>query len=386
MLFNSSEAYNSVFGYNTNVRKWDFYEVWNRNAGDLNTLNCTNIVLHARRRKALALAFTDQSVKPTIPFMERHVDRGNELLSGKKFDSEGWSNPQDLSSWADYLMFDLFGDICFGKANNTKEPESNTLKEIPHAIASYMCLYNPVRFIPARPFTEYTNDAATDRQIASAGCDALVETPRVGCGYGSYSPKGRQGVLRLLRSFSSGPHRQRATTRSEKGSVEREDMFDFLCTVKDPETGHFALTTEELIADSNLLIIAGSDTTSSTTTALFFFFITRNPQVYAKLVRESTTNFKSAEDIGSGPDLMTKCEYLRTVIYETLRLSPAGPSEEERTILPGGATIARDFYPEGVDVGIPTWSIGRNENLFKDVNVFRPERWIISDNPDTLNT
>jgi cytochrome P450 len=157
--------------------------------------------------------------------------------------------------------------------------------------------------------------------------------------------------------------------------------------VKDPETGHFALTTEELIADSNLLIIAGSDTTSSTTTALFFFFfITRNPQVYAKLVRESTTNFKSADDIGSGPDLMTKCEYLRAVIYETLLLSPAGPSEEERTILPGGATIARDFYPEGVDVGIPTWSIGRNENLFKDVNVFRPERWIISDNPDTLNT
>jgi cytochrome P450 len=171
----------------------------------------------------------------------------------------------------------------------------------------------------------------------------------------------------------------------EKGTVDREDMFHFLCTARDPDTGEFALTIQDLIADTNLLIVAGSDTTSSTICAVFFF-ITRHPRVYAKLAKEVRGNFRSAEEIGSGRDLMAKCEYLRAVIDETLRLSPAGPAELERTVLPGGTMIAGEFYPEGVTVGISNWSLGRNEDLWGDANTFRPERWIVSDHPDTLNT
>jgi cytochrome P450 len=165
---------------------------------------------------------------------------------------------------------------------------------------------------------------------------------------------------------------------AEKGTVEREDMFHFLCTARDPETGDFALTTDDLIADSNLLIVAGSDTTSTTVTALFFF-ITRHPRIYTKLATEIRTNFKRAEDIGAGSDFMTKCEYLRAVIQESLRLAPAGPSEAERIILKGGTTIAGEYFPEGITVGIPAWSIGRNEALFGDSYTFRPERWIPSE-------
>jgi cytochrome P450 len=144
LLFRSSEAYNSVFSPSTNVKKSPFYDVWRRNVHDLNTLACTDVALHARRRKALALAFTDQSVRATIPYMERHVDRWNELLPGEKFDADGWSDSQDMAEWTDYLMFDLFGDVCFGKMNDTKEPGENALRRIPHAIALYMKIHNPV--------------------------------------------------------------------------------------------------------------------------------------------------------------------------------------------------------------------------------------------------
>jgi cytochrome P450 len=168
---------------------------------------------------------------------------------------------------------------------------------------------------------------------------------------------------------------------AEKRPVEREDMFHFLCIARDPETGGFTLTTENLIADSNLLTVAGTDTTSVTVTALIFF-ITRNPRVYTKLVEEVRTNFQSAEDIGSGLDLMAKCEYLRAACYETLRLSPAGPSELERTVLSGEIMIAGEHDPESTIIGVPKWSLGRNEALWGDYNAFRPERWIASD----LNT
>ena len=133
-----------MFGQRANVKKSPFYEVWRRNKHDLNTLGCTNVEMHARRRKALALAFTDQSVKATIPFVAQHVDRWNELLSGENVHNKGWSSSQNLSVWTNYLLFDLFGDICFGSSNNTKEPGPNDLKRIPHNITRYLRFYNPV--------------------------------------------------------------------------------------------------------------------------------------------------------------------------------------------------------------------------------------------------
>jgi cytochrome P450 len=129
---------------NQNVKRSGFYECWRRHATDINTLAVTDVALHAQRRKALGLAFTDQSMKAAIPFMTRHVDRWNEVMPGEKFDDEGWSNAQDVSKWMEFLMIDLFGDVCFGRQNDTKEPGKNPLKVIPHNIARYLRVYNPV--------------------------------------------------------------------------------------------------------------------------------------------------------------------------------------------------------------------------------------------------
>jgi cytochrome P450 len=65
-------------------------------------------------------------------------------------------------------------------------------------------------------------------------------------------------------------------------------------------------------------------------------------------VKEIRENFSSAKDIGSGLDFMAKCEYLRAVIHETMRLCPSGPSEVERNILKEGTIIAGERAAEGV--------------------------------------
>jgi hypothetical protein len=142
--FQTPEAYNAMFGQRANVKKSPFYEVWRRNKHDLNTLGCTSVETHARRRNALALAFTEQSVKATTPFVAQHVDRWNTLLPGEDFNGEGWSSPQSLSQWATYLLFDMFGGIYFGSSNNTNEPGPKDLKRIPHNITTYLRFYNPV--------------------------------------------------------------------------------------------------------------------------------------------------------------------------------------------------------------------------------------------------
>ncbi len=172
---------------------------------------------------------------------------------------------------------------------------------------------------------------------------------------------------------------------SEKGLVEQETMFDSLCKARNPDTGEYALAPGDLIGDINMLTVAGLDTTSTATSA-FFFFITRNPRVYTKLVKEIRETFQNADQIGTAPELMAQCEYLRAVISETIRLAPPGPGEFERIVRQGGITIGGDFYPEGTLVGVPIWALGRNERTFGDSSTFRPERWIVSDDPNTLNT
>jgi cytochrome P450 len=162
-----------------------------------------------------------------------------------------------------------------------------------------------------------------------------------------------------------------------KGEAIREDMFHYLFQAKNPETGAPAYSEPELLAEANLLIIAGSDTTSVNLCG-FFFNITQNPRIYAKLVREIRTTFASADEIVGGTTL-NGCEYLRACIHESMRMTPAGPSELSRTVLRGGTTIDGDFIPEGTDVGTAGWSTGRNEETYGDPQIYRPERWIVDE-------
>ncbi len=104
----------------------------------MNTNTERDVAKHAKRRKILSKAFTDKTLKSTIPVMIKHIDRWNELLPGEKADTEGWPEPQNVATWADYLMFDMFNEICFGKSNEIKEPGPNKLKSMPHNVTTYM--------------------------------------------------------------------------------------------------------------------------------------------------------------------------------------------------------------------------------------------------------
>lgn len=174
--------------------------------------------------------------------------------------------------------------------------------------------------------------------------------------------------------------RQKALKEAkEKGVTSgraREDMFHYLCEATHPDHGGPAYTDQELLAEANLLIIAGSDTTSIQLSG-FFFYITRNERCYNKAVAEIRSTFASPEEIRQGPKVTT-CTYLRACLDESMRLTPPGPSELLRRILPGGQTVDGDYYPEGVHVGASMWCSARHEGL-GDPFVYRPERWIPDD-------
>ncbi|KAL8719417.1 MAG: hypothetical protein Q9225_003582 [Loekoesia sp. 1 TL-2023] len=356
LLFNSPKANRDIYEGNANVKKGSFYLMYPRNVGAVNTWNCVDKVRHARKRRILNAAFSDRALKTSEEYIIQHADRWCELLGDAA--NNGWSLPRNIADWSDRLVFDILGELCFARSFNIKEPEDNDLKSIPHTMTDY-CGF--MYYFSQSPLL------STWLWLKPKGLDRLFEIAR---------PKGAQLFVNFSESCLTTRLNQEKKMQEKKmntGDV-REDMFHFLFRAKDPETGGPGYTEEELRGESDLLITGGSDTTS-TVFAAMFFYLTRNPKVYEKLTGEIREKFNSADDIRSGTRL-NSCRYLRAFINEAMRMNPPVGAELDREALPGGITIDGHYVRKGTKVGVASFSLHHNEDIFHEPFAFRPERWI----------
>ncbi|KAF2791120.1 benzoate 4-monooxygenase cytochrome P450 [Melanomma pulvis-pyrius CBS 109.77] len=358
VIFYDPEAYKAIYSTKANVQRSGFYTAWKRNKMDAHTLNTVDVAEHAYKRKLLNVSFTEKSVRAASEFVFRHVDRWNELMVG---DSEDWSKPVDFSESVGTLVFDISGDLCFGRSFETKEPGENPLKTMPQSIEEYMRFYYPIARSPLLNLVLW---------LKPRGLDSLFE---------AISPP----TINHFNEFVYRSVSERLKLHQEqKGKPETEqrlDMFHFLCEAKDPDTGRPAHDEQTLRAEASLLVIAGSDTSATSLTAtMFYLSLPSQAHRLTKLVREIRSTFQSAEEIVQGPKLAS-CVYMKACIEEAMRLSPAGPSELARQVRAGGIIIKGDYYPEGTIVGTSAFTSGRNEKIYGDSYTYRPERWIVDE-------
>ncbi|GAB1318167.1 Benzoate 4-monooxygenase cytochrome P450 [Madurella fahalii] len=360
VLFCDPEAYADIYGMKSNVRRSRFYSALKRSSRESTTLNTIDVAEHAKKRKLLNLCFTEKSLRASSGFIIKHVDRWNELLIGEEERKTGaWTAPLDLSEKLDALVFDIMGDLCFGRSFDIKEPGENPLKAVPHFIADYMKFYYPMCRSPLRDLIIWLKPRGLDRLIE------LISPPNVRH-YNEFVYNSVTSRIVLQEKQASMPEHER-----------RQDMFYFLADARDPATGLPVYREDELRAESSLLIIAGSDTTAVSLSGIFFY-LTGDPRRLQKLVDEIRTTFASADDIVHGLKL-SSCEYLRACVDEGMRLSPAGPCETPREVLPGGILIKGEYYPRGTIVAAAPWVDSRSTKVFGDAEVFRPERWIVDE-------
>jgi hypothetical protein len=134
-----------------------------KNIREKTTLNAIDPAEHAQRRKMLNRCFTDQSTTAVSAFVSQHIDRWHEILLEEHNSTTEWSDSLNLGEKLDYLVFDIMGDLCFGRSFNNKEPGDNPLREVPQNIIQYLKFYYPVRnfhFIllsKARPVDKITD-------------------------------------------------------------------------------------------------------------------------------------------------------------------------------------------------------------------------------------
>jgi cytochrome P450 len=359
----------------SNVRRGPFYLALTRSAREENTVCTVDVAAHAAKRKLLNLCFTEKSVRAACGFTIKHIDRWHELMSEENHSYTEWSAPLDLSERIDALIFDIMGDLAFGKSFDIKEPGDNPLKVIPHSIAAYMKFYYPVSlhldFQTGRLHS--TNLVQMCRSpflnllvwLKPRGLDKLfkVITPPAVEQYNKFIYESVTNRIRLHNEQGEKPE-----------SEQRQDLLHFLIEAQDPETGLPAFNEQTIRAESSLLIIAGSDTTAISLAGVFFY-LTGDPWRLQKLTAEVLSTFEAAEDIVYGPKL-SNCAYLRACIEEGMRLVPSGPSELSREVLSGGIQIKGEHYPAGTIVGTLPWANSRSQEAFGDPETFRPERWI----------
>ncbi|KAI1659965.1 cytochrome P450 [Daldinia decipiens] len=357
VLFNNPAAYADIYGLKSNVRRSNFYKDSLFHGPEVTTVSAVDVAEHARKRRLLSLAFTENSVRAASSFVIRHLDRWNQLLTEK--DGSIWSPAVDISEKISGLVFDIMGDLSFGKSLDVKEPGANPLKTVHHKMADYLKLSNSISRSPFRDHIIWLMPRGLGKLFA-----LLTPAP-----------------IRQYKQFVYDSVTERiALHREQAGKTEveqRQDMFYFLCEARNPDTGLPAYKEAELRAKANLLIVAGSDTASVALSGMLFY-VTGDSWRYQKLVQEIRTEFETPDDIVYGPKL-SSLVYLRACIEEGMRLSPAVPGDLPREVLSGGLEIQGEYFPPGTIVGITNWALSRNQEVYGDPELFRPERWIVDE-------
>lgn len=133
------------------------------------------------------------------------------------------------------------------------------------------------------------------------------------------------------------------------------------------------------------ILLAGRDTTAGLL-SFTFFELARNPDVWNKLRAAVINDFGTGtpEDIEAITfETLKKCEYLKFVINEVLRMYPSVPNNfrvalKETTLPKGGGPDGQSpiHIPKGSSVAYSVYSTHRIEEFYgKDALEFKPERW-----------
>lgn len=174
VLFNTPRAHADIHGRGANIKRSKFYQAWKRDQNDNHTTNGVEPAVHAKRRRLLNLAFTEQSLRAASPLIARHVEQWVQLLvrdckdeNVKQEGEKGWSEGQNMAQVVEFLVFDILGELCFGQQFKTKEPESNILKKVPHMVVKQVKIGYIVRVLTSFLVTILSNACSYPNHLSS---------------------------------------------------------------------------------------------------------------------------------------------------------------------------------------------------------------------------
>ena len=207
--------------------------------------------------------------------------------------------------------------------------------------------------------------------------------------FGVYTELSKILKMPLMKSALPKSTDKRGLGRAMGFARERvQERFGHKAVVRKDMLGSFinhGLTQAELESETLTQITAGSDSTASSL-RLTLHFISTSPPILSRLLAEVNAAIE-AGDV-SRPIIKDsearQFPYLQACIKEGLRMYPPVTGLMAKLVPEGGVTIDVDgvhkFVPSGTQIAWNSWGMMRHPEIFgSDVEIFRPERWLLRD-------
>ncbi|TKX26893.1 cytochrome P450 monooxygenase-like protein 5 [Elsinoe australis] len=333
-------AIREIYGPGSKYCKSDWYSVW-QGTQKTDLFAERDIATHANLKKNISRVYAMSS----LTAMEKYVDDAVDFFMTCM--AERSNQAIDLGVWLQLLAFDVIGEVSFSKRFGFLETgDDGTLSKIERALRS-------LAWVGQMPWVYWL-----EHHLAPIFGHHLDVKLRHGS----------------IRSYAAKEVEARRGRQSE-----HDDILSHLFKVSaEGKIDDHAVTS---IATAN--IFAGSDTTAISLRAIVYSLI-RNPDCLRRLREElQERKIDGRLQFPAKFSQVSDWPYLQACISEALRLHPAVGMALPRVVPENGRTLAGVFLPEGTVVGMNAWVIHRDPAIWgKDVDAFRPERWLTGNKGD----
>ncbi|KAH9907510.1 cytochrome P450 [Xylariomycetidae sp. FL2044] len=371
LSFADPKALKTIYGLNKGFVKSDFYVVQQSTVKGHNLaslFSTTDNGFHAQFRRCVNSAFAMSALVQYEPF----VDNTTKLFL-QQTERLFAANPDgcNFTQWLQYYAFDVIGEITYSKRHGFVE-KNEDIDGIVKYLGNLFLYVAPIGQIPwldriflKNPlYLKLSQWGLFDATMPVAGFARARMAERLG-------PNLAGDPDKPLLPVASGEEKQQSPDLLSKFLAARDARPEFMTD-----------TLVQTMAVS--MAFAGSETTAISLASVFYYLL-RNPACLARLRRELDGAARAGAFSDRETGLVTWAEsqrlpYLDACIKEAFRLHPAAGLPLERVVPEQGAEIAGRFVKGGTIVGCSAWIIHRRPEIWgADVDVYRPERWLVDE-------
>lgn len=335
-----------IYGHGANMLKSDWYDAAagpHRNLADTR-----DKAEHQGKRKMLAHTFAAKTVLVFEPILRQNLTVFMDLLDRHAKDQK----PVNMRRVLNYLLIDMFGQLLYGNKLGCLDRGDDMLD----AESKDGHLYRV-------PFIDSLLDATVVNNILAI--------------FSHVQPVARR--LAALHPYKKkGTDWENIVYHNTKKRIANPDPEDdlFMRLMRDSKGQELNLPFGEIMAETASMMNAGTETTTAAMTNTVFLLYT-HPPILQKL-RDEIDAAAPGHNIPTY-DVVSRLPYLRACIEESLRVRPASSFGLPRIVPAGGREIAGNFVSEGVIASVPTYSLLRDETVFKNSTEYNPDRWLTDD-------
>ncbi|KAF2142309.1 uncharacterized protein K452DRAFT_226565 [Aplosporella prunicola CBS 121167] len=329
---NRASAIPLIYGPPSRCQKSPWYSQVSTDVTEVSINSTRDMEVHRRRRRAWDRSFSSKALLNYEPRVKAKTDALISQLRAKQ------GKPVDATKWAMFFSFDVMGDVGLGKDFHTLDTgnEHPAIKGIHDSITA-IGLLTPVPWLLAM----------------------LGAIPGAMGGYTEFMDYCSAQV----------DEKERTLNRAENPS----DLISWLLKARYEGDQSAPPGKGALHEDARLIIIAGSDTTAAALATTLYYLAT-TPRVFKKLQRQLDAAFPHGDNEW-GYAKTKQIAYLDAVINEALRLNPPAPGGLPRVTPPEGLRVDEVHIPGDTIVGVPAYTLQRDERYFERAGEFVPERW-----------